>query len=544
MSDAGAASNMSSDSLSGSASPRPPGAPAYDARQEDVLLSIPAFANAANRALNEKLVARTRALARASSELTEHQERTSVMADHMKAIRSDLMSAQRLAESKAKELATEKHLGALAERAVGRARQDLASLNGKEDELRSSITAVQAAIDRGAAQLESFKTQMNWKQSELEKWTQQARQKEEDRLALEQCVSRDCHCLWGAVLVWEALLIIRPPPPPLLPPSPQTLSRYTRADEQRIKDLTRELERLTGTAAALKKQLASEATETAAKQVELDKAAEEFRELHMERQTLIAQWQASLAAITVRDMEIAQAGSRFAALKAQMNAKKERLAEAQSRLDSLERENSEMQLRQESVNRSVGAARDSLVKHTKRVEAAREEVELIKNEVLGAAGELSSTRAQNEQLQREIEERKRNVVAARAQVDDIKARRAAALQASSSVEEAVSKKEAFIKREVQRVERLEKEVASLREAGIKANNTLAKLREEQDLTRLNIASSERANKSLRDRLAELDEKAAHQAKHAYSADFLISQLERKVRLHAGGRRPNTSQYTT
>lgn len=191
MSDAGGASNMSSDSLSGSASPRraAAGAPAYDARQEDVLLSIPAFANAANRALNEKLIARTRALARASSELTEHQERTSVMADHMKAIRSDLMSAQRLAESKAKELATEKHLGALAERAVGRARQDLASLNGREDELRSAIAAVQAAIDRGAAQLESFKTQMNWKQGELDKWTQQARQKEEDRLALEQCVS-------------------------------------------------------------------------------------------------------------------------------------------------------------------------------------------------------------------------------------------------------------------------------------------------------------------------------------------------------------------
>lgn len=324
-------------------------------------------------------------------------------------------------------------------------------------------------------------------------------------------------------------------PRPFPAPSPRP-PRYTRADEQRIKDLTRELERLTGTSAALRRQLASEATETAAKQVELDKAAEEFRALHAERQELVARWQESLGAITSRDVEIAQAGARFSTIKAAMAAKKERLAEAQARLDGLERENAEMSLRQESVNRSVGAAHESLNRHTKRVDAAREDVELLKNDVIGAASELSSARAQNEQWVREIEERKRTVAAARALVDDIKARRAAALQASASVEEAVTKKEAFIKREVTRVERLEKEVAGLREAGIKANNTIAKLREEHEVTRLSIAASERANKSMRERLAELDEAAARQAKNAYTADFQISQLERKVCRRAGAPR--------
>jgi chromosome segregation ATPase len=158
----------------------------YDARNEDAMLSVPAFANLANRALNEKLIERTRQLARVSAQMTEHQERGNIMAEHMKSIRSDLVSAQKVAESKAKELKTEEHLGALAERAAGRARQDLSALDGREEEARAALASIQVQISKGTQQLESFKAMMNWKQSELEKWAALAKQKEEDRLALEQ----------------------------------------------------------------------------------------------------------------------------------------------------------------------------------------------------------------------------------------------------------------------------------------------------------------------------------------------------------------------
>lgn len=162
----------------------PPGV--YDARNEDAMLSVPAFANLANRALNEKLIERTRQLARVSAQMTEHQERGNIMSEHMKSIRSDLASAQKVAESKAKELKTEEHLGALAERAAGRARQDLSGLDGREEEARAALASIQVQISKGTQQLESFKAMMNWKQGELEKWAALAKQKEEDRLALEQ----------------------------------------------------------------------------------------------------------------------------------------------------------------------------------------------------------------------------------------------------------------------------------------------------------------------------------------------------------------------
>jgi len=48
-----------------------------------------------------------------------------------------------------------------------------------------------------------------------------------------------------------------------------------------------ELEKLTAKVQAKKKQLEEEVTETQAVQIELDKAAEDFRQLHRERQELV-----------------------------------------------------------------------------------------------------------------------------------------------------------------------------------------------------------------------------------------------------------------
>ena len=175
---------------SGGGAPRAPpgGAAAPDVSQEDTLLSIPAFANAENRRLNERLIARNRALARVVAETREHQERAGVMQEHAKHIRSELTAAQRVVEAKAKELHTEEHLAAMSERALGRARQDMGSLDGRLEDARAQLASVQAQVAKGTAKLEQFKEAMNWKQEELERWTAAAKQREADAMALDECV--------------------------------------------------------------------------------------------------------------------------------------------------------------------------------------------------------------------------------------------------------------------------------------------------------------------------------------------------------------------
>jgi len=47
-------------------------------------------------------------------------------------------------------------------------------------------------------------------------------------------------------------------------------------------------------------------TETQARQIELDKTADDFRALHRERRELVAQWENSVAAMQQRDEAIAR----------------------------------------------------------------------------------------------------------------------------------------------------------------------------------------------------------------------------------------------
>ncbi len=262
--------------------------------------------------------------------------------------------------------------------------------------------------------------------------------------------------------------------------------------------------------------------------MELDKCAEEFRALHEERKDLIARLEESLSAIVNRDSEIARQGARFAALKGAQAAKRDRVVEAEARLQLLERENREGVSRQEAVVRARSDAKDRVQVWTARVTSARDGLETAKGELVGAAGELSSARAKNAQWGEEIGKREAALAAAKAAAEEVKARRTSALAASSSVEEAVAKKDAFLKREGVRVEKLEKEVSGLREAVTVARGTLGKLGKEVEETRGEIAGAERADKNMRDRLVELDAAASRQAEHAYTADFQIAQMERKV----------------
>lgn len=319
------------------------------------------------------------------------------------------------------------------------------------------------------------------------------------------------------------------PPNPLKHPPSFLCSRYTRSDEQAIRDLLREQERLTGAANAKRRELEREATETSAKQVELDKCAEEFRALHEERKELISRLEEALASIVSRDSEIAKQGGRHVALRQAMAAKAERIKEVGARLEVLERENREMEVRQEGVARQRGEARDRVISWTARVNNSRDELETLKGEVMGAAHELASRRAQNAQWEEEIVKRQAAVETAKAAAEEVKARRVAALAATSSVEEAVAKKDAWLKREAVRVEKMEKEVASMRDAVTLGKNTLAKLALEVETTQGEIKGAERANKNLRDRLNELDVAVTRQAEHSYTADFAIAQMEKKVR---------------
>lgn len=77
-------------------------------------------------------------------------------------------------------------------------------------------------------------------------------------------------------------------------------------------------------------------------QVELDNTAEEFRQLHSERQDLVRQWQNAIDGMRRRDEEINAVGEKYASARQVRASRIETLAQNAARLKMQKSDNQEV----------------------------------------------------------------------------------------------------------------------------------------------------------------------------------------------------------
>ena len=104
--------------------------------------------------------------------------------------------------------------------------------------MQDKVTVLQNSIFKATEQMDQFKLLMNWNQEEIEQWALAQRQKEEDNAALE---------------------------------------KYRNQDASKIKELQLTQEKVSRAVVSKKEELENEVMETQAAQIQLDKAAEDFR---------------------------------------------------------------------------------------------------------------------------------------------------------------------------------------------------------------------------------------------------------------------------
>lgn len=120
----------------------------------------------------------------------------------------------------------------------GRMKKDLEKLGLERAELQEKVTSLQNQIYKATEKMDQFKLLMNWNQEEIEQWALAQRQKEEDNAAME---------------------------------------KYRHQDAAKMKELTLALEKMSKAVVDKKSDLEAEVMETQAAQVQLDKAADDFR---------------------------------------------------------------------------------------------------------------------------------------------------------------------------------------------------------------------------------------------------------------------------
>eukprot|EP01034_Spumella_vulgaris_P025163 gene25163-31589_t len=343
---------------------------------------------------------------------------------------------------------------------------------------------------------------MTWNQEALEQWAVAAKQKEEDFLAIE---------------------------------------RYKRADEQKIKELSLQLERLTRELLVHKSKLENEGTETQAKQMELDRIAVEFKDSHLERQTLVNRWQETIAEMKKRDKEINEYGERFAAAKAE-RTKKETLTNLQrKRLAAQKGENKEVETRSDTLSRVVLRKREEMMIGTNAINDFRGELDSLKNELTTAAESMAVKRIANTRTQQLLEEKRVKLERERQKYQGIKAKIVIAENNTNKAEvNAKLAEEELVQRE-RDYQQLLATIKRLNDNLIKENQQVFDLKQNETRLKSEITGNLSITKNLESQLNQLDKDAARQQELLYNAEFQIQQIERKIARGLGERSDEEKQ---
>ncbi|KAL4133358.1 hypothetical protein PRIC2_003676 [Phytophthora ramorum] len=457
---------------------------------------LPLFADEKNRELHAQIRVKEARFEATKRELAETASRVEIMTEHLKNVQQELLHTQALHGAKLKEVSSEEHMRQLAQREIGRVAQEAKVLDAEAAELERKLAGLQGSLFKGNEAMDAFKLQMNWNQDEMEQWAVAARQKEEDAMALE---------------------------------------RYRRADEARIKELTLALEKLTQQLARAKREVDDEATETQAKQIELDKTAEEFRSLHAERAKLVAQWQATLEAMRARDEEITQASEQFALAQRGFQSKQELLGDQKRRLKQQETANSEAQGQLAGKERAQSKAQLELQQTGARLQAFRDQVELLKTELSSAVAALNQQRSINSNRDDRLETMKQELEAARARFKGTRQALERCRDSTMDAEALAKQAEADLADMENEIKRLDKDIAVQKEQMFRKSQQLFALRQQEASLVAELSGAKAAAQNLRSKLRALDAQALRQQELVYNGEFQIQQMERKVARASGER---------
>ena len=429
-------------------------------------------------------------------ETAENKERVEIMKEHLKNVHQEVDHTNNLVAAKNKAVQSEEHLQALAAREKGRYQQEIKTVIAEKIQKKDQLNMVQNQIFKANEEMDSYKLNMNWNQEDLEQWAMAARQKEEDNLALQ---------------------------------------KYTRADEVKIKELILTVEKLTALEVEKTTALENEATETQSRQIELDRTAEAFREIHAERQNLVKQWQEAIEAMKRRDVDIREVAEQFSDARKIREGKFEVLEEKRERLRMQETDNAEVQQKIEHCERIVQNKRGDEMELLATQQGYKDELEVLKNELASSASSLLRKRQENIVAEKEVQDSKVYLEVCREKYQTMKKKVEIEEKKTAKVEFTAKEAEQAIVDREKEVKVGEKLVTTLKEQMFRASQQLFATRQEEANFISEISGSQAASKNLSTKLHSFDAESMRQQELIYNAEFQIQQMERKVARGLGER---------
>lgn len=446
-------------------------------------------ANKENKQLENDLAETQKAISLLQNELNGNDDRVHAMSQHLQNVRQELTHNLGLVSAHVKEIETEDHMIAIAQREDGRLKQEINRVEKNLVTMRDQRNRFENKIFLQRQQLEELKSHMNWDQQALEAWLEESARRDEDSM---------------------------------------TLGKYSRQDESKRKELGLLIEHLTTEAQQKRKYLDTETTETLTAQIELDKIAEDFRKAHKARQDLIHQWEVTIEQMQRRDRDMDQAAVHLTRVKEEVRNREQVIIEKQIFLENELENNQEMEKKIAAQERFAAKLRITHNENETERMQLQDELDTLRYTVERTATDLESIKTSVSNLKKEIISKNDKLQQATLTREQLQDKLAAANEGALSSEEQAAEADILLTREEEILKMMEQEIRLIRENHFKKKEELHAAMTEEKTIAAEIQGSRAASRNMSSRLYKLDQQSVKQQEIIYNQDFTIQQLERRI----------------
>eukprot|EP00928_Gymnodinium_smaydae_P048052 TRINITY_DN320_c0_g2_i1.p1 TRINITY_DN320_c0_g2~~TRINITY_DN320_c0_g2_i1.p1 ORF type:complete len:893 (-),score=305.30 TRINITY_DN320_c0_g2_i1:246-2924(-) len=458
--------------------------------------ALPAYASEENKQIDAEVKRKEGEVERIEEKLELDGGRVKVMTEHLINVQQELVNTQQLVDAKRHEAETEDHMKALTNRQLGRLRSEQVRLQKLLDDTQDQINSFSNELMRGSEKLDQFKLEMNWNQEELEQWAIAAKQKEEDEL---------------------------------------TIEKYKRADDAKVRELTLAIEKLTFENAQRRKDLEELVTETQAKQIEMDKTAEIFRQLHEDRRKLISQWEEAVNSMQSRDKQLESLGQDYATNLQRKQQKEAKMKEKQRALEELTNENEKLEQGIQHTDRQLVRIRLDHMNVKGELTGFKDEVEVLKNQLAASETEKNQMKNQLQVHSQNLEKKKAKHELMHRHLKNQTRALAEAVDLTKDKDNRSNEAEAGLSDMIASLRNVEKEMKAAKENLYKESQELYRLRAEEATTLGEISGAQSAIKNLQFQISRLDQERQRQQELLYAVDFQSQLMQRAVARVSGER---------
>ncbi|XP_041514857.1 coiled-coil domain-containing protein 39 [Microtus oregoni] len=446
-------------------------------------------ANQENKMLEDQLSKLQKEKSNLQDQLHDYEDRISSMTSHLKNVNQEFSFTQALYKAREREIESEEHFKAIAERELGRVKDEIQQLEKELATIQERKSDKENGIFKATQKLDGLKCQMNWDQQALEAWLEESAHKDSDSL---------------------------------------TLQKYAQQDDNKIRALTLHLERLTLECNEKRKLLDSELTETLSAQLELDKAAQDFRKIHLERQELIQQWEGTIDQMQRRDQEIDSCALILARIKQETREKEGVVKEKIKFLENEVGNNVEYERRISVAERKVLKCRMEYQRHETSRSQLKDELDTLKITLNRTSSDLEALRKNISKVKKDIHDETSKLQKLKHHNEIVKNKLKTITEKTISVEEKATNMEDMLKEEEKVAKEVEVQLNIVKDVLFKKVQELQNETMKEKSLVSEIEGTRSSIKHLNQRLRKLDFETLKQQEIMYSQDFYIQQVEHRM----------------